>query len=70
MVTTELREQCQLIGLSLVHLMSTKCIVYVAAAAAAIARLSPNNLQTHCEGPANSPGSGVGAGPIGFNMTC
>ena len=51
--------------------MSTKCIVYVAAAAAAaMARLSPNKLQTHCEGPANSPGSGVGAGPIGFNMTC
>lgn len=69
MVTTGLREQCQLIGLSLVHLMSTKCIVYVAAAAA-IARLSPNKLQTHCEGPANSPGSGAGAGPIGFNMTC
>lgn len=68
MVTTELREQCQLIGLSLVHLMSTKCIVYVAAAA--IARLRPNKLQTHCEGPANSPGSSVGAGPIGFNMTC
>ena len=69
MVKTELREQCQLIGLSLVYLMSTKCIVYVAAAAA-IARLSSNKLQTHCEGPANSPGSGVGAGPIGFNMTC
>jgi len=49
--------------------MSTKCIVYVAAAAA-IARLSPNKLQTHCEGPTNSPGSGVGAVPIGFNMTC
>lgn len=69
MVTTELREQCQLIGLSLVHLMSTKCIVYVAAAAD-IASLSPNKLQTHCQGPANSPGSGAGAGPIAFNMTC
>lgn len=56
--TTGLREQCQLIGLSLVHLMSTKCIVYVAAAAA-IATLSPNKLQTHGEGPANSPGSGA-----------
>lgn len=53
-MTTELREQCQLIGLSLVHLMSTKCIVYVAAAAA-IAKLSPNKLQTHCEGPLIRP---------------
>jgi len=49
--------------------MSTKCIVYVAAAAD-IASLSPNKLQTHCQGPANSPGSGAGAGPIAFNMTC